>query len=435
MGRAFMKSAALTRWPGTLVLLGLLAASEAQPGSFRTNDVIAFVGGAAIVDLEQAGHLETLLTVAHPSHRLRFRSLAWEGDTVFSRPRELNFPPLTELLARTHATVVVVQFGVMESFAGDTGLKGFEQAYDRLLDEIQGVVPRIILVTPLPFEPKSPPLPDLASRNGVLAGYANVARALAGARHLPLVDLFGALMSQPRIAAWTVDGQALSAEGQRIVAALWVRELGWPDLAQAAMEPGFWGREGVAGLQAAIRVKNRLWFESWRPTNWAFLHGDRTEQLSSRDHRDPKIRWFPSEMERYGQLITEAESRVESLAARPGLDGAGGGTRNRTGVLARAGRVRRPVVRLGAGRGSQTHPDTLRSRGTAVGGWQHGLSPTSPRRGAERSHHGSGGYRRRWTGGSTYHLCGGLAHSDGHRTWWRRRVCGGGDRIAALARP
>jgi aryl-alcohol dehydrogenase-like predicted oxidoreductase len=65
-----------------------------------------------------------------------------------------------------------------------------------------------------------------------------------------------------------------------------------------------------------VKSKNQLWFHAWRPMNWAFLAGDRTEQQASRDHRDPKIRWFPAEMEQYGPLVTEADARIESLAAQ-----------------------------------------------------------------------------------------------------------------------
>jgi hypothetical protein len=48
--------------------------------------------------------------------------------------------------------------------------------------------------------------------------------------------------------------------------------------------------------------------------NWAFLHGDRTEQPSSRDHRDPKVRWFPAEMEKFLELIDAEEARISILA-------------------------------------------------------------------------------------------------------------------------
>ena len=69
-------------------------------------------------------------------------------------------------------------------------------------------------------------------------------------------------------------------------------------------------------LRALIRAKNRLWFDFWRPMNWAFLHGDRTEQPSSRDYRDPKVRWFPAEMDRFLPLIEAKEKAIaNSLAA------------------------------------------------------------------------------------------------------------------------
>ena len=67
-------------------------------------------------------------------------------------------------------------------------------------------------------------------------------------------------------------------------------------------------------LRQVIQAKNRLWFDYWRPMNWAFLHGDRTEQPSSRDHRDPKIRWFPDEMKRFLPLINQLEDEITQSA-------------------------------------------------------------------------------------------------------------------------
>jgi hypothetical protein len=62
--------------------------------------------------------------------------------------------------------------------------------------------------------------------------------------------------------------------------------------------------------------KNQLWFNYWRPQNWAFLGGDRITQPSSRDHRDPKVRWFPAEMEKYRPLIQAKEMEMENIAAQ-----------------------------------------------------------------------------------------------------------------------
>ena len=54
-----------------------------------------------------------------------------------------------------------------------------------------------------------------------------------------------------------------------------------------------------------------LWFHYWRPQNWAFLNGDRTEQQSSRDHRDPSIRWFPEEMKQWLPLVAAKETEIK----------------------------------------------------------------------------------------------------------------------------
>ncbi|HEY1049368.1 MAG TPA: hypothetical protein VGE39_06425, partial [Prosthecobacter sp.] len=56
------------------------------------------------------------------------------------------------------------------------------------------------------------------------------------------------------------------------------------------------------------------WHRYWRPANWAFLHGDRTAQPSSRDHVDPTQRWFPSELEKYPPLIQAKEDELWKLA-------------------------------------------------------------------------------------------------------------------------
>jgi hypothetical protein len=66
-------------------------------------------------------------------------------------------------------------------------------------------------------------------------------------------------------------------------------------------------------IRAAIQTKNRLWHNYWRPSNWAFLHGDRTQQPSSRDPVNPQLRFFPSEQEKYLPLIKEAEEKVYKL--------------------------------------------------------------------------------------------------------------------------
>ena len=77
---------------------------------------------------------------------------------------------------------------------------------------------------------------------------------------------------------------------------------------------GVWPNPAFEQLRNEVRAKNRLWFDYSRPQNWAFLGGDRTEQPSSRDHRNPNIRWFPLEMEEFVPLIEAKEREIVELA-------------------------------------------------------------------------------------------------------------------------
>ena len=48
----------------------------------------------------------------------------------------------------------------------------------------------------------------------------------------------------------------------------------------------------------------------YRPTNWAFLFGDRQNVPSSRDNEDPERRWFVEEIERILPLIAETDKKI-----------------------------------------------------------------------------------------------------------------------------
>lgn len=115
------------------------------------------------------------------------------------------------------------------------------------------------------------------------------------------------------------DGLQMSSIGHAVVAQVFAATLGLGGAIQSAGEVeanGAWANPRYETLRQAIIVKNRLWFNYWRPQNWAFLGGDRIEQPSSRDHRDPKVRWFPAEMEKFRGLIDEKEAEVAMLARK-----------------------------------------------------------------------------------------------------------------------
>jgi hypothetical protein len=266
---------------------------ELQPG-----EVLAVLGGNEAVAMVEQGGLEAGLVRAFAVQQPRLRSLAWEADTVFRQDRPLNFGDLPLQLRRCGATAVLLMFGRQECLErGAAGVAEFEAAYDRLLTQIQTVTPRLLLAEATPFEAKPKPLPDLSAHNADLALYNAALRRLAakhGALYLGLGD------GVPN-APLTRDGINLTEAGAAALAQRLLAQAGLPT--GASPEP----------LRAALREKNRLWHQYWRPDNWAFLHGDRTAQPSSRDHLNPQLRWFPAELERYQKLIADKENELWKL--------------------------------------------------------------------------------------------------------------------------
>ena len=277
-------------------------------------DVVVFTGGEDVVEAQKNGYLEMLLLLNFKE--VRCRNMGWEGDTVYEQRRDLNFGSWSNQLRRVDATVVVCQFGQSESLQGKERLADFIATYEKLLNSFAPHVRSVIILSPTPFE-KSEPV-DLSLRNDDLKTYVEAIRDLAKQRGHQFVDLFTPLRksagSEPSL---TRDGLHLGARGHWLAAQETGRQLGLRapntkltmEAASGAVSPPKFER-----MRQAILEKNQLWFDYWRPMNWAFLHGDRIEQPSSHDHRNPKVRWFPQEMEKFLPLIEAKEREVMQWA-------------------------------------------------------------------------------------------------------------------------
>lgn len=290
------------------VLIGVNSVAEAAESFFKPNDVVAFVGGEDMVAMAEYGHLESLLVRALPDLRMKFRSLAWEGDTVFEQPRDLNFPTLEQQLDEIAATVVIAQFGQMESLADGEKLPAFTAAYEKRIDRIAGGGKRrIVLVAPTPVAGGA----HTAKQFRSLDAYTDAITEIARKRALRFVPANG---TGEVIAANDRDGMHLNEAGQIALAARTAAVLAVGKGKGNGVDDS--PSTDVLHLTDAIRAKNRLWFHYSRPQNWAFLNGDRTKQPSSRDHIDPSKRWFPEEMKQWLPLIEEKEREIGNLAGQ-----------------------------------------------------------------------------------------------------------------------
>ena len=113
----------------------------------------------------------------------------------------------------------------------------------------------------------------------------------------------------------------LLSDGHWEVARIFATELGYADRVASIKWTPQTGAPLVPlwteKLIQAVRQKNDLWYRYWRPTNWAFLYGNRQEVPSSRDHDNPGRRWFPEELQKVLPRLVEAEQRI-SEATRLG---------------------------------------------------------------------------------------------------------------------
>ena len=288
----------------------------------KKGDVIALVGGEDMVVAGELGYLELLLTRALPDYQLRFRNLAWEGDTVFEQRRDLNFPPLEAQLDQVGATVVICQFGQMESLrkvgsgkaeggsedARKAEIAEFIAAYEKLIERMSGGGKRrVVLISPrkrfavgttsggrssVRAMPNAAPgaqcwIATCTSARSKRRGRDRLLRI--GRRRSAVHGIVRAASRRCHLGIGHVQSTARwhsSVTGAQRSAAFTIGSVGI----------GSHNRQSPSREQASsplIRAKNRLWFDYWRVQNWAFLAGDRTNQPSSRDHRDPSQALVP----------------------------------------------------------------------------------------------------------------------------------------------
>ena len=251
-----------------------LPAMGAEEGALRLKkgDVVAFVGGTDLVRLQREGRLEAALTDHFREAAPKFRDLAWDGDTVYfqstvrERWRRQAFGDLRNQLKRVGATVVIAQFGKIESLDGVDKIKDFVSAYEKLLDDFSADGRRVFLLEPMTFEWDGVGGPARER-------YVEAIRAMAERRKIVLLPNVGK------------DSAMAYARGLTGVA-----------------------REPSPKLVKAVRGKHRLWNEYWRPANWKCLFGDDSRRVfSNAAHGRPSFR---QEWETYPKLIEAAEARV-----------------------------------------------------------------------------------------------------------------------------
>ncbi len=185
------------------VLLGLamslapsvrVQAADPPRLKLKDGDRVVYLGNTFAEQDGSHGYLETLLTIRNPDVNFTFRNLGWSGDTVWGDARARfgtradGFQHLKEHVLALQPTVLLVAYGMNESFAGKGGVAEFESGLNILLDTLAETKARVVLISPLRHEKLAPPLPDPARHNADLDLYRDAMAKVAGSRGAAFLD-------------------------------------------------------------------------------------------------------------------------------------------------------------------------------------------------------------------------------------------------------
>ena len=272
---------------------------------------VLFYGNAMVEKLLEKGEMQARVHLALPDKKLHFRSLAWTGDEVANRYRAEGYAAhMRELLAAWPAQVVVLGYGLNESFAGAAGLSNFRTALMGHLDQLTRLHPgaRFVLLSPIATEcelgdpSKVPSIPTFekgAARRADVKLYADAIAAIAKARGATFVDLFTPTSKSP--VACTTNGVHLNDSGNALAARIIA-------LALAGEEAG---KVDASHLKEVATAASQLAYytaEVVRPKNGVLYYGVR---------KRPEER--AAEMPLYLQRIEKADALVQELARKPGV--------------------------------------------------------------------------------------------------------------------
>jgi len=240
------------------VLLVPLPAFAQEPFVLKDGDRVVFLGNGVIEQEHAFGHLETRLTRRWPKANVVFRNMGWGGDTVQGLARTSGFQQpdgigrLLNEVKQVKPTVIFVGYGLNESFAGEKGLASFIRDYRKLLEQLDPLKARLVLLSPTWHEDLGRPFPDPAEHNRDLDKYTEAIYQIAAERRAPYADLLKALREAKgrRGVPLTTNGIQLNDAGYAEMASAIEHGLG--------IDPAPWelqlGAQGVA-VEKGTKVK------------------------------------------------------------------------------------------------------------------------------------------------------------------------------------
>lgn len=206
--------------------------AENQNAAFelKNGDRVVFLGNSLFENDLQYGYLELALTTRWPDRNITYRNIGWSGDNVFGEARSyVTTPPtpyelLIQQITDAKPTVVFMAYGGIEAQEGEAGLSRFKQGLNQLLDKIDQLGARTILVSPIPV--LLPTSDNVTQRNAMLETYASAITQTAAERKKRYVDVFKPILDISRRAVITENGVHLNETGYYYLATALEKALG-----------------------------------------------------------------------------------------------------------------------------------------------------------------------------------------------------------------
>ncbi|MBD2752171.1 GDSL-type esterase/lipase family protein [Spirosoma validum] len=200
------------------------------PFELKNGDRVLFLGNSLFENDLQYGYLELALTTRWPDRNVTYRNIGWSGDNVFGEARSyVTNPPtpyelLIQQITNAKPTVVFLGYGGIEAQEGESGLAHFKRGLNQLLDKIDQLGAKTILISPVPV--LLPPSDNVTQRNAMLETYASAIAQTASERKKRYVDVFKPILDVSKRAVITENGIHLNETGYYYLATTLEKALG-----------------------------------------------------------------------------------------------------------------------------------------------------------------------------------------------------------------
>ncbi|MBB21848.1 MAG: hypothetical protein CMN04_02990 [Roseibacillus sp.] len=284
------------------VVLALASLGARSELPVEKNGRVLLYGNSFVGRLQEHGLFEAAVQMAHPEKQLEFRSLAWTGDEVGYRLRPERYSNhLRKLLDHWPANVVILGFGLNESFAGEAGADTFQQDLQSYLREMKRRHPgaSLVVLSPIATEDlKHPYYPEIGRRNSEIRSYVRIMSKVSSESGARFVDLF-----TPSLAAYAQQEAPLTSNG------IHLNDQGYAMIAKA-LSRELLGEETYAKLDFAraevvaqeVRRKAQYVASVVRPVNTVLYFGVR-----GRAHE------YDAEIPRFHELISRSDALIHAM--------------------------------------------------------------------------------------------------------------------------